>query len=246
MALKYFDLDIPSITPRNRVAQVGVELEGGWTTIPKGLRREDFIRDGSLDPLQRAHPEAMVNELPSPPLEPDAMAKWMRANWPQIIDETCGMHVHVSFKTSLAYSKVVREEYPGTIVEYFKRWAENERIPKSNPIWPRLEGKSTYCQHMFFGDLQIANTRKDHDKVRKGHRYTVVNFCWGRGIPTAECRLLPMFEDVEQGIRAMREVVNITNRFLAATARQGRRRMKSGFRLGGSDMVRVERRIVSI
>lgn len=246
MGLKSIDLDIPTLAPRNRVALVGVELEGGWTTIPKGLRREDFVRDGSLDPLARKHPEALVMELPSPPLEEAAMEQWMRAHWPQIVDETCGMHVHVSFKTSLAYSKVVREEYPGTIVTYMRKWAEGERVDKKSCLWDRLDGKSTYCQHVFHGDAQLNNTRKDHDKVRKGHRYTVVNFCWGRGIPTAECRLLPMFSDVEQGIRAMKEIIRITNRFLAVTARQGRRKRRTGFTLDANNMVRVERRIVSV
>jgi hypothetical protein len=245
MALKSVNIDRLTLKPRNRVAAVGVELEGGWTTIPTGLRREDFIRDGSLDPLQRAHPHAFVMELPSPPLEENAMAHWMRANWPQLVDSTCGMHVHVSFKASLTYARVVKEEYPGTIVEYMKKWAEKEGIPADNPIWPRLRGESQYCQHQFFGDDQIRNTRKDHDKVRRGHRYTVVNFCWGRGIPTAECRLLPMFADAEQGIRAMREVVSITNRFLAATAKK-ERKLKSGFVIDPNDMVRVERRIVGV
>lgn len=244
MALKYIDLDArPELRARNRVALIGVELEGGWTTLPEGLRRESFVRDGSLDPLQRAHPEAFVSELPSPPLDETAMATWMRAHWPQVIDATCGMHVHVSFKTSLAYSRVVREEYPGTIITCIKKWAEGERIPSSNPIWDRLAGKSEYCQHVFHGDDQLRNVSKDHNKTRRGHRYTVVNFCWGRQ-PTAECRLLPMFNDAEQGIRAMREVVNITNRFLAATAKS-ERKIHSGFRIDG-EMVRVERRIVGV
>lgn len=155
------------------------------------------------------------------------------------------MHVHVSFRTSLAYSKVVREEYPGTIVEYMKKWAEKEAIDPTNPIWDRLAGKSQYCQHQFFGDDQLRNSRKDHDKIRKGHRYTVVNFCWGRGIPTAECRLLPMFQDVEQGIRAMKEVVSITNRFLAATAKK-ERKLRPGFQIDPQDMVRVERRVIGV
>ena len=241
--LKDINLDTLRLRPRNRIALIGVELEGGWTTIPKGLRREDFVRDGSLDPLARLHPEAFVMELPSPALDQEAMETWMRNHWPQIIDVTCGMHVHVSFKSSLAYSKTVREEYPGTIVTYMRKWAEGERLPKTNPIWDRLDDKSEFCQHKFFGDDQLRNTRKDHDRHRKGHRYTVVNHCWGRQ-PTAECRLLPMFSDAEQGIRAMQEVVSITNRFLAATARQ-ERRVHSGFRLDG-DLVRVERRIVGV
>lgn len=243
--LKSIDLERVILKPRNRVALIGVELEGGWDNLPKGLRREDFVRDGSLDALQRKIPTTFVNELPSPPLEMDAMIAWMRAHWPQHVDETCGMHVHLSFKTALAYSKVVREEYPGTILKYIRQWAEQEQVDKSNPLWDRLEGKSQYCQHQFFGDDQIRNTRKDHDKVRRGHRYTVINYCWGRNMPTAECRLLPMFSDVEQGIRAMQQVVEITNKFLAATAKRERGRF-AGFVVNPANMVRVERRVVAV
>lgn len=244
-SLKSIDLDKLTLRPRNRIALIGVELEGGWDILPKGLRREDFVRDGSLDPFQRKFPTTFVSELPSPPLEHDAMVEWMRANWPQQMDETCGMHVHLSFKTALAYSKVVREEYPGTILKYLYQWAEQEKIDKSNPIWARLDGKSPYCQHQFFGDDQIRNTRKDFDKVRRGHRYTVINYCWGRNMPTAECRLLPMFSDVEVGIRAMQQVVEITNKFLAATAKREKGRF-AGFQVDPSNMVRVERRVVGV
>lgn len=240
--LKDINLDTLRLKPRNRVALIGVELEGGWTTIPKDLRREDFIRDGSLDPLQRLHPEALVMELPSPPLELAAMETWMRDHWPQLVDVHCGMHVHLSFRTSLAYSKVCREEYPGTIATYIRKWAEKERLPKSNPIWDRLDDKSPYCQHKFFGEAQLRNNRKDHDRTRNGHRYTLVNFCWGRQ-PTAECRLLPMFADVEQGVRAMKEIVDITNRFLAATAKAERKR-SVGWTL--SDPERVERHTLRV
>lgn len=244
MALKFIDFR-PGLRAKNRVALVGVELEGGWTTIPKGVRREEFVRDGSLDPLQRAHPEAFVMELPSPPLEPASMEEWMRKCWPQVIDAHCGMHVHISFQTSLAYSRVVREEYPGTIVKLFREWSTEERLPADHPIWDRLDGKSIYCQHVFHGDEQLKNVSKDRDQRRKGHRYTVVNFAWGRGIPTAETRLLPMFEDVEQGIRAMRFLIDITNKFLAATAAK-ERKVRAGFRLDEGDLVRVERRVIGV
>lgn len=243
-ALKSVNIDSLTLKPRNRIALIGVELEGGWQDVPKGLRREDFVRDGSLDGLSRKHPGAMVMELPSPPLELDPMVAWMRTCYPQLMDESCGMHVHFSFKTSLAYSKIVREEYPGTIIKYMSEWAKREGINSSSPIWGRLAGTSPYCQHLFFGDAQLRNTRKDHDRQRVGHRYTVVNYCWGRQ-PTAECRLLPMFEDVEVAIRAMKELFDITNKFLAATARKERKRY-AGFVVDPNNMVRVERRVIGV
>jgi hypothetical protein len=96
-----------------------------------------------------------------------------------------------------------------------KKWATAERLPKDHVLWGRLSGKSEYCQHKFFADKQARNVQKDYDHFRDGCRYTVINYCYGRQ-QTIECRLLPMFKDVAQSIRALQEVIAITNAFLVA------------------------------
>ena len=205
---------------RNRVYRVGIELEGGWDRLPPGVR---LVHDGSVqfgrklgDPMPN-----QVGELPGGPLDvvkgsPTYWGQWLRTNYPQHVNETCGMHVHLSFKTAFAYNRIMRAEYPATVIEEFKRWSKAEELAPEHPIWSRLAGKCKYCQHRFDADSQVLNREKDHNQERAGHRYTVINYCWAR-YNTAECRLLPMMRDAAQATRAVQELIDITNAFLLAT-----------------------------
>jgi len=199
---------------RNRIHKVGLELEGGWDEIPKGSR---IIRDSSVELLPQRH----VGENVSHPIEIgsnyDPVDRWLEKNYPDGVNHTCGMHVHVSFKHIINYVRVMRADFPATVVNGFKKWAEREKLRTDHSLWDRLNGKSIYCQHKYEGDEQLLNTGKDYDKIRKGHRYTVINYAYNR-TGTMECRLLPMMDTVDQAISAVHEVLDITNAFLLATA----------------------------
>lgn len=216
--VKFSDSVIDRIKGRKRnwILRLGVELEGAWNALPKGVT--GLQRDGSLDPLHQKNPTLRVGELPSPPYDQPSIEQWMRLSYPHIVDEHCGMHVHMSFKTALTYQRLLCPEYDATVVEGFKKWAKAEGFPKDHHIWPRLNGESRYCQHVFYGDMQVTVQGKDYDQRRPGHRYTVINRCYQRG--TMECRLLPMFETSDQAIRALRELIFLTNAFLLATAKR--------------------------
>lgn len=248
---------------KNLITLVGVELEGGWITVPNGTQ---VIRDGSVrglrapggaaivevgaappvtpaqverhasrtrhpgeslrDSLIRAGQELgvsiqgapagrqmQVGEIPSPVMPPSEVPIWMRRYYPQSVNETCGLHVHMSFENSLLYQRLMVPSYQATILHYVTLWAKDEAIPKDHPLWPRLNGSSVYCQHQFWPDRQVATRGKDHDQRREGHRYTVINFCYST-TGTVECRLLPMMETPDQGIRAVQRILDITNAFL--------------------------------
>lgn len=248
-----------------RITMIGIELEGGWITVPPGTR---VIRDGSVRGLPNptgglsievgggpprqvatlrdrarnnrrtgesteaamlrlstddqmmaaqamvALPEMQVGEIPSPPMPPAEMGVWMRRYYPQSVNETCGLHVHMSFENSLHYQRLMVASYQATILKYIGLWAREEGLPKSHCLWPRLRGESVYCQHQFWADHQVKTRGKDHDQRREGHRYTVINYCYGTN-GTVECRLMPMMADAEQGVRAVQRILDITNAFLA-------------------------------
>jgi hypothetical protein len=172
--------------------------------------------------------------------------KWMTASWPYIIGPECGMHVHISLTSNLLYMKLMDDEaYPATVVEYIRRWAEKEKLPKDDPIWNRLAGKCIYCQHIHMPDQQVNNTRKDWEKSRPGHRYTAINFCFNRTdlgrsrggldepvkktVGTIECRLMSMPEKAEVGIRGVQEFIRVTNAFLLATGAKKEKKKSSTF-----------------
>lgn len=204
---------------KNRIYRIGIELEGGWNEVPKGSR---VIRDGSVDLRSLALPrytEIAIGELPSPPQSITTWQAWVATNYPVYLNETCGMHVHMSFNNAFTYQRLMDDRYPATILKYMEEWAKREGLPADNPLWPRLKGESRYCQHVFDPDGQVGNTGKDYDQTRSGHRYTVINYCWQR-YSTLECRLLPMMPSAPIAISAIKELLDITNLFLVATAKR--------------------------
>lgn len=159
-------------------------------------------------------PDMQVGEVPSPPMPPVELGVWMRRYYPQSVNETCGLHVHMSFESALHYQRLMVPSYQATILKYMGLWAREENLRKDHVLWPRIRGESRYCQHQFWPDHQIKNRAKDFNHEREGHRYTVINYCY-HNTGTVECRLLPMMADAEQGIRAVQRILDITNAFLA-------------------------------
>lgn len=207
---------------KNRLNLIGVELEGGWYKMPDDLHP---LRDGSIhfgipgDDVNKVGLIKHIGEIPLPPLGLKEFPKILKLYYPSYVNATCGMHVHLSTLKAFAYQRLMINQpfsYPGTIVEYMRRWAKKEDFDKKHPIWPRLEGKNEYCQHVFQADEQAKTANKDYDHHRDGHRYTVVSYCWSR-YKTLECRLLPMMETASQGVRAVQAIIEITNAFLAAS-----------------------------
>lgn len=202
---------------RKRVYRIGIELEGGWKKLPAGVR---LAHDGSIH-LTDADIAAGcrdIGELPSPVMDVEKFPSWMKMYYPHFVNESCGMHVHMSFMTALTYQRLMDNRFPATIIAQMTEWAKSHKLSKKHPIWERLNGESRYCQHVFMADEQVKNTSKDFDQRRQGHRYTVINYCYSRTGGSMECRLLPMMEDVDTAISAVQEIIDTTNAFLAATA----------------------------
>lgn len=161
----------------------------------------------------------IVGELPSPPLLLKEWKKWLRSNYPQHSNETCGMHVHMSFGNALQYMLCMNKAYPATVVKEFTSWSGEQALAKSHPMWERLAAKSVYCQHLYDAELQAQRGDKGHNQHEPGHRYTVTNYAYNR-TRTVECRLLPMMQSVEQAESAIQRLLNTTELFLLAAAKR--------------------------
>lgn len=194
--------------PKNRIDQVGVELEGGWgPTLPMGARIDVDTSVKIKTTVEIPH----VGEIHSQPMQPAQMALWIKKYYPIKVDKTCGLHVHMSFPPATNYYSLLTDEaYQETIFEYLAQWGKAEDIPKTHCFWERLTGDAWACKKIHWPDLQIRQKKKDHDRDREGNRYTALNYCIEQH-GTLECRLLPMFEDANQAIRAVRRVIDITN-----------------------------------
>jgi hypothetical protein len=230
---------------KNRIKLVGIELEGGWS---EALKTEYIVRDGSLNfdelvlkyqkelaampdnapPEERKKLKLMVpkyiGEVVSKPMATSEIGPWLQTVWPKFVNKTCGLHVHMSFHYKLNYQRLMTPDYTTAIVAGLLEWAKKEDLPRKHPIWERLEKKDhKHCAHVYLGDAQVKQKTKDWNSRGKEHsRYTAINYCAGQH-GTVECRLLPMFDDPEQGLRAINEVLVITNRFLRDTAKKEKR-----------------------
>lgn len=223
---------------KRRILAVGVELEGGWVD-PDG--RLSIDRDGSVqidarwtaedevryqtstgeerDRLRRKRLEAgrmRVGELQSQQMPPNHVHEWIMTHHPTQVNQTCGLHVHMSFKDPSHYNRLVTPSYPATVLKYLAEWGERMKVPSAHPLWNRLAGRSEYCRAVYCDTEQIHRKRKDFDHHSKDSRYTVIAYHWSR-LGTVECRVLPMFEDPEQSANAVEEVIKITHHFLASS-----------------------------
>lgn len=233
---------------KKRIYRVGIELEGGWNKAPEGCKID---HDGSViiqipatclediySPAQvksantnglflewKGHfKNILTGEIPSMVLAPGDFPTWMTKYYPNYVNDTCGLHVHMSFTSAMHYQKLMTPVYTQKIIEHITKWAKAEGLPKSHPIWSRLSGKSRFCQNKFYGDEQVRKTGKDYNREAHGNRYTMVNYCFNLH-NTLEVRLLPMFEGSEQAIRAVHAILDITNACLASSV-MGRERKR--------------------
>ena len=239
---------------KSRLARVGIELEGGWTTLPKGC--SGLTHDGSVKIEDKEDKEFLkiqndylvlarelqnhlmssvehkkineqlksmvaklnsinkiklkTGEMVSPILEEGKFPSWVKENYPSHVNNTCGLHVHMSFNNARHYSNLMIPQYQFTIAHYLEQWAKKEGFLANHPIWARLQGKNEFCKLEFFPDLQATKINKDYHHTGEGNRYTAISYRYGEH-GTIECRLLPMFPDAEQSIRAIQTIFDITN-----------------------------------
>ena len=218
--------------PKNRVSRIGVELEGAWNFLPPGTRLEmdaSVFRDPATE-TRKIPPGHLAGELPIGPIQPGALPKFMRKYYPHKVDKSCGMHVHMSFESVWHYALLMTPDYQDTMIEYLGQWARAEGFSACHHIFERLDGNNTYCQRKFWPDQQVQYTKKDYDHNRFGHRYTIVHFC-GRQM-TVEVRVLPMMDTVEQAIRGVRRVVDITNACLVLLGRKKEQQQRMQLEIG--------------
>jgi len=173
---------------------VGIEIEGSWDEDPPC---GEIVHDGSVyvnDVNSRCetHPGPATNgigEVVSPPMEVDEVATWVHQNYPDEVNETCGLHIHISMDHK-RYQHLMDSQWYEHFKQAMRTWGGNnrDRLPKT--FFDRFEGETDwarrYCRDLFEPDKQI----------RRGGgpgRYTQWNYQAFRAHGTVECRFLPAF-----------------------------------------------------
>lgn len=234
---------------RNRIKLIGIELEGGWSKMPPGcdgpIRDGSVVftppavppninallqsyMNPELQAGKRLYAEwkaknpfpDLIGELPSPPMPKKEIALWVTKFYPQFVNDTCGLHIHMSFNTKLTYQRLMDKGEDGTskyekaLITLLEKWGKEESLPSDHPFWSRLTGKSKYCKvGNKYIDEQARIAKKNFNHNDRINRYTFVNYSFSTH-GTVEIRGLPMFKEVEQSQRAIDRVLDITNAFI--------------------------------
>ena len=188
---------------------LGIEMEGGWNISRSELetkaraRGADAHGDGSVQV-----PGVRLNyEVATKPYKTLRWAlKCLDDLYPDAVNHSCGMHVHVSFPEHV-YGKLMSEHFYFYFLLRWESWGKRLNI-RNQQFWKRLKGENSYCQRGFnpYGQVNVRG--------KGGDRYHHLNYCYGH-LKTIECRLLPMFREKDIGAKAVKELLAIYTDYIA-------------------------------
>ena len=193
----------------HRIKAAGVELEGGWIYRPTCSVQED----GSIKIERGAEAPSgdsinYVGEAPSPPCgSPDELFAWMDSFYPDLADASCGMHVHISFKSPYTYLRAMDKAFHIYIREGLKEWGKREGV-MDNRFWARVEGLNRFCDNVY------APMRQVRGKGKNGSRYTFLNYCYER-YGTIELRVFPQFHTYGEAVRAIKAYFSLVEEWMS-------------------------------
>lgn len=208
------------VPPRGRHwIRAGVELEGAWNTgrdelVRRASRRGTVKGDGSVNaqPTVRGGHQGEFSTRPYK--TQDSMEQCVTDMYPDVVNDSCGMHVHTSW-TLGDYVRLADPAFPPFFRQKMKAYAESlDEGPDCgrdrDALLARLSGRNDYCR---------INERDDGYTALTGNgaRYRQINYAWFAH-RTIECRLLPMFDTRARAINAIRYLLSIYEEYLSAAA----------------------------
>lgn len=156
-----------------------------------------------------------VGELVSIPLSFDKIHEWVNRNYPRDFNNSCGMHVHFSFKNDHEYSKFCSQEFYDYFIKEITRWADKNKVNKNSRFYTRLQGRNTYCKK-HFSMFILKDQLRDY-----GDRYTILNYCHRRH-HTIEIRLSHVWQNKDYAYMYIEACYDIFNAWLLLQKRSTR------------------------
>jgi hypothetical protein len=192
---------------RHAIKLIGIELEGGWEEEPENGVNGESHSDGSVNSFSGCQYDGEFVSRPMPLYDVES---WIFRNYPDSMDSSCGLHVHMSLKTNLQYSRLMSKEFYDYFYRKLKIWGEKKKVYKDSSFWKRLEGRNTYCRVEYRDPDEQA---RSVSKGQYGDRYNMLNFCYGTH-GTLECRVLPVFKSKGLAVSAIMTVCHIVETYL--------------------------------
>ena len=191
-----------------RIFKVGLELEGGWNkSVPS-----EIYSDGSV-----SVDASTIGEIASLPLFSKEVEKFLQKNYPQVVNKTCGFHIHFSMKNLYDYGRLMERPFYDFFLAHVSTWAEGMKkiFPRENweNFYTRLHGDNNYCMRKFYPLTQKYLTEK------RSERYTHLNFCFSfHG--TIECRLFPMWRSKKLARETVKFLCETVENYLLIAPRE--------------------------
>ncbi len=189
--------------PPLKIERIGIEVEGGWDKPPK----HPMHVDGSVQ--IRAN---YVGELSSKIMKVEPGLKWLARPdiYPDYVDASCGLHVHLSFRQNNDIAGLGDSAFYDAFLQHMADWGTRMNLANTHPFWSRLRGDQEYCQKKFiFSDQMKGLIRVDPD-CRRTH----INACSYKTHGTIECRMLPMFSEWKLGVKAVKDYIEFVDDWL--------------------------------
>jgi hypothetical protein len=208
------------VPPRGRHwIRAGVELEGAWNTnrdalVRRASRRGTVKGDGSVhvQPTVRGGHQGEFSTRPYK--TQDSLEQCVTDMYPDVVNDSCGMHVHTSW-TLGDYVRLADPAFPPFFREKMRGYAEALSTGPDDgrdrdALLRRLNGGNDYCRPNDTNDGYAALTGN-------GQRYRQINYSWFAH-KTIECRLLPMFDSVDRALDAIRFLFSVYEEYLNQAA----------------------------
>lgn len=191
--------------------RIGIELEGAWNcnNQPPELKEDGSVTVSGettceLDDCDNCSGDILFDgEVCSDFDSLDQAGYWIMNNYPNDVNDTCGLHVHLS-TSKVNYSRLMDQNFASQVLSSFEKWGRRLNI-QNESFWDRLENGRSYCEKVFCPDLQIRGS---------GGRYTQFNYQAYSKHGTLEFRLLPMFQNENIAIKAVNHYIKTVQRYL--------------------------------
>lgn len=209
MSLKDLIEGDPAKVKKKQWKQMGVELEGSWyksrSDVAATVRGAKPHDDRSVH-IGTGNPGEIITR---PHDDLNALCEDAGKLWPDLVHESCGFHIHASF-TPLAGSIIATKAFYAYFKKRWGEWGKAMDLPRNHEFWARLQGRNKFAQDKFEPERQLTQSNGSGNA-----RYTMLNFHSWEKHGTIECRMLPMFQDKEVGIAAIRELADIYDTYLS-------------------------------
>jgi len=200
LTLPPYDATVPPEATR-AIKAIGFEIEGCWR-LTRDVLPYHVATDGSVRatiPSMHTTGEVRMGPYPNGVIDTEQV----QSQYPDHVNSTCGLHVHLSFPNHGLYASFMSKEFYYWFIEGLKHWrtvAEAQGAPRSETFWNRINGNNV--------DFCAVNYRsEDCYGQLNGHanRYNAINYCLTRH-GTIEVRVLNAWATAEECLLAVNEV----------------------------------------